>query len=147
MKLARAPTFAPVPSGFDVKRFHSPMKAKKLIAHPGQRQASLNAHKTLKMARSAHSYVRGSTRNFYMWLESGAGRSVPEGPDIWISWGLSSRELRPCRRRKRPRENRDKGSRPNGRGKSRTRFDSAGPLARHRYPGLGLARRNNSADA
>jgi uncharacterized protein (DUF2252 family) len=60
------------------------MKAKKLFVHPGRRQVSLNAQKTLKMARSAHSYVRGSTQNFYIWLESAAGSSVPNGPDVWI---------------------------------------------------------------
>jgi uncharacterized protein (DUF2252 family) len=37
----------------------------------------------LKMARSAHAYVRGSTVNFYEWLEDRAGK-VPVGPPIWI---------------------------------------------------------------
>ena len=36
------------------------------------------------MARSAHAYVRGSTVKFYEWLESAAGKSVPEGPPVWI---------------------------------------------------------------
>ena len=38
----------------------------------------------MKMARSAHAYVRGNTKNFYDWLEGSVGKSVPEGPPIWI---------------------------------------------------------------
>ena len=38
----------------------------------------------MKMARSAHAYVRGSTRKFYEWLESAAGKLIPDGPPIWI---------------------------------------------------------------
>jgi uncharacterized protein (DUF2252 family) len=37
----------------------------------------------LKMARSAHAYVRGSTAKFYEWLESGPA-NVPDGPPVWI---------------------------------------------------------------
>jgi uncharacterized protein (DUF2252 family) len=36
------------------------------------------------MARSAHAYVRGSTRQFYEWLETTSGQSIPRGPNIWI---------------------------------------------------------------
>ena len=36
------------------------------------------------MARSAHSYVRGSTVQFYEWLASSHRCNVPEGPQIWI---------------------------------------------------------------
>jgi uncharacterized protein (DUF2252 family) len=36
------------------------------------------------MACSAHAYVRGSTLKFYEWLESSIGRSLPEGPPVWI---------------------------------------------------------------
>ena len=38
----------------------------------------------LKMARSAHAYVRGSTRQFYAWLRSASSAHVPEGPPVWI---------------------------------------------------------------
>ena len=38
----------------------------------------------LKMARSAHAYVRGNTAQFYTWLESEAGLAMPQGPAIWI---------------------------------------------------------------
>lgn len=45
----------------------------------------LHARRDLKMARSAHAYVRGNTATFYDWLadlEAYAG--VPSGPPIWI---------------------------------------------------------------
>ena len=38
----------------------------------------------LKMAASAHAYVRGSTVRFYEWLESAKHATVPEGPPVWI---------------------------------------------------------------
>ena len=47
------------------------------------RQAELFQTRNLKMARSAHAYVRGSTVKFYEWLEDSAGK-VPTGPPIWI---------------------------------------------------------------
>jgi uncharacterized protein (DUF2252 family) len=50
---------------------------------PGRRAPTLEAKRRLKMARSAHAYVRGSTVEFYKWLESGQ-RGIPEGPPIWI---------------------------------------------------------------
>ena len=37
-----------------------------------------------KMARSAHAYMRGNTVKFYEWLETAAGKAVPDGPSIWI---------------------------------------------------------------
>ncbi|HEY3813580.1 MAG TPA: DUF2252 family protein [Caulobacteraceae bacterium] len=48
------------------------------------RAAVLIEQRRLKMARSAHAYVRGNTQRFYQWLEDGAGRALPEGPAIWI---------------------------------------------------------------
>jgi uncharacterized protein (DUF2252 family) len=48
------------------------------------RVPALHRRRDLKMARSAHAYVRGSTKAFYEWLASGAGRHIPEGPTIWI---------------------------------------------------------------
>jgi uncharacterized protein (DUF2252 family) len=39
--------------------------------------------RNLKMARSAHAYVRGSTVKFYEWLDESVGK-VPEGPPVWI---------------------------------------------------------------
>ena len=37
----------------------------------------------MKMARSAHAYVRGSTRRFYEWLDESSA-SLPAGPPVWI---------------------------------------------------------------
>ena len=36
------------------------------------------------MAASAHAYVRGSTAQFYKWLQERGKRSVPQGPPVWI---------------------------------------------------------------
>ena len=50
---------------------------------PDARAAHLRAQQNLKMARSAHAYVRGSTAKFYDWLESGPA-GLPDGPPVWI---------------------------------------------------------------
>jgi uncharacterized protein (DUF2252 family) len=54
------------------------------LPEPAERNAALKARRQLKMARSAHAYVRGNTRNFYDWLEGSTGLAVPAGPPIWI---------------------------------------------------------------
>ena len=53
--------------------------------HPDQhaRPTILAEARNLKMARSAHAYVRGSTVKFYQWLDESAGR-LPDGPSVWI---------------------------------------------------------------
>jgi uncharacterized protein (DUF2252 family) len=43
----------------------------------------LRSIRELKMARSAHAYVRGSTAKFYEWLDTSRG-VVPNGPPVWI---------------------------------------------------------------
>ena len=43
----------------------------------------LETRRNMKMARSAHAYVRGSTQSFYDWLET-SGQSLPAGPAVWI---------------------------------------------------------------
>jgi uncharacterized protein (DUF2252 family) len=48
-----------------------------------ERAARLNAVRNLKMARSAHAYVRGSTTKFYAWLDASEA-SIPQGPPVWI---------------------------------------------------------------
>jgi uncharacterized protein (DUF2252 family) len=48
------------------------------------RQQILTQTRNLKMAQSAHAYVRGSTVKFYEWLESSSRAKLPEGPAIWI---------------------------------------------------------------
>ncbi len=50
---------------------------------PKARAELLRSRRHLKMARSAQSYVRGSTTRFYDWLSRGDLR-LPEGPSIWI---------------------------------------------------------------
>jgi uncharacterized protein (DUF2252 family) len=54
-----------------------------LAGRTKHRQAELMRTRNLKMARSAHAYVRGSTLKFYEWLEDGAGK-IPAGPPVWI---------------------------------------------------------------
>jgi len=49
-----------------------------------QRPAILAERRNAKMARSAHAYMRGNTVKFYEWLETAAGKSLPEGPPVWI---------------------------------------------------------------
>ena len=51
---------------------------------PSQRQNVLEQRRQLKMAASAHAYVRGNTLKFYEWLESLKKGALPEGPAIWI---------------------------------------------------------------
>ncbi len=50
---------------------------------PRQRPALLTELRELKMAKSAHAYVRGSTIRFYRWLAA-ADRQLPQGPEMWI---------------------------------------------------------------
>jgi uncharacterized protein (DUF2252 family) len=61
-----------------------PSKPGLLVFHPRYRQSVLSQRRTLKMARSAHAYVRGSTVQFYRWLTSTRAKRVPQGPPIWI---------------------------------------------------------------
>ena len=50
---------------------------------PDQRSETLVRQRELKMARSAHAFVRGSTAKFYEWLEESKGK-LPAGPCICI---------------------------------------------------------------
>ncbi len=52
--------------------------------HWDDRQPVLHASRHLKMTRSAHAFVRGSTLKFYEWLEAQAATSLPSGPPVWI---------------------------------------------------------------
>src|SRR6202789_1263110 len=54
------------------------------ICKPEDREAVLTERRQMKMAFSAHSYVRGSALKFYEWLGSSTARSLPQGPSIWI---------------------------------------------------------------
>ncbi|MET3131706.1 uncharacterized protein (DUF2252 family) [Oxalobacteraceae bacterium GrIS 1.11] len=55
-----------------------------VLPSPDARYALLQARRNMKMARSAHAYVRGNTVQFYEWLHSQRGHAVPEGPAVWI---------------------------------------------------------------
>jgi uncharacterized protein (DUF2252 family) len=58
---------------------------KKIVAiTPAHRQAVLEERRRLKMARSAHAYVRGNTLQFYEWLKADSGARLPQGPPVWI---------------------------------------------------------------
>jgi uncharacterized protein (DUF2252 family) len=60
------------------------MRKKVVVTEPTERQAVLEERRRLKMARSAHAYVRGNTIHFYEWLKAGSGDKLPQGPPIWI---------------------------------------------------------------
>ena len=50
-----------------------------------ERRRFLEQQRDLKMARSAHAYVRGNTVKFYKWLaESRSAARLPQGPAVWI---------------------------------------------------------------
>jgi uncharacterized protein (DUF2252 family) len=51
---------------------------------PDGRATVLADNRNMKMARSAHAYVRGNTKQFHEWLEAQAPDSLPAGPAIWI---------------------------------------------------------------
>lgn len=52
---------------------------------PSGRKEALEHTRRLKMAASAHAYVRGNTLQFYDWVTSDAvPKSLPVGPPIWI---------------------------------------------------------------
>jgi uncharacterized protein (DUF2252 family) len=59
------------------------------------RAKTLEARRTLKMASSAHAYVRGSTLKFYEWLERRGAKTVPVGPAVWICGDCHSGNLGP----------------------------------------------------
>ncbi len=59
------------------------------------RPVVLQAERRLKMAASAHAYVRGSTVKFYEWLETPAGHAVPQGPAVWICGDCHASNLGP----------------------------------------------------
>src|SRR6202045_881572 len=60
------------------------MPKKSVATTPDNRQMVLEERRKLKMARSAHAYVRGNTLQFYEWLKAGSGDKLPQGPPVWI---------------------------------------------------------------
>ena len=67
----------------------------KATVTPARRAQALDARRQLKMASSAHAYVRGSTVQFYRWLEKHGKRAVPEGPPVWICGDCHAGNLGP----------------------------------------------------
>ena len=65
------------------------------LPRPSERAAVLSGHQRLKMAASAHAYVRGNTVKFYEWLESQRRNSLPEGPPVWICGDCHAGNLGP----------------------------------------------------
>jgi uncharacterized protein (DUF2252 family) len=65
------------------------------LPRPSERAAILSGHQRLKMAASAHAYVRGNTVKFYEWLESQKRNSLPEGPPVWICGDCHAGNLGP----------------------------------------------------
>ena len=49
-----------------------------------EREAVLARQRALKMAKSAHAFVRGNTLKFYEWLDGRPRGTLPEGPPVWI---------------------------------------------------------------
>ena len=70
------------------------MSSKKSL-RPADRASALTVRQTLKMARSAHAYVRGSTVQFYQWLEAQKRGTLPEGPPVWICGDCHAGNLGP----------------------------------------------------
>jgi uncharacterized protein (DUF2252 family) len=70
------------------------MTSRKSI-RPADRVQALRLRQTLKMARSAHAYVRGSTVKFYEWLDTQKRGTLPEGPAIWICGDCHAGNLGP----------------------------------------------------
>ena len=74
----------------------NPMQSKSALPPtPENRLRVLEARRTLKMAGSAHAYVRGSTVQFYEWLEERGEKSVPKGPPVWICGDCHAGNLGP----------------------------------------------------
>ena len=64
--------------------YNNSMAKKKSNVKPEERAGVLKARRQTKMSTSAHAYVRGNTEHFYRWLSTKAGRTVPQGPPVWI---------------------------------------------------------------
>src|ERR1700720_1734754 len=59
-------------------------KGSSRITSFSERASALRQCRNLKMAGSAHAYVRGNTQKFYEWLAASDSSKVPQGPPIWI---------------------------------------------------------------
>ncbi len=71
------------------------MPAAKKMVRSRDRVRVLQSGRRLKMARSAHAYVRGSTVKFYEWLEAQSRHAIPQGPAVWICGDCHAHNLGP----------------------------------------------------
>src|SRR3984893_8519637 len=72
------------------------MKSKSaVLPTAANRLRTLEERRALKMASSAHAYVRGSTLQFYKWLEERGERAGPERPPIWMCGDCHAGNLGP----------------------------------------------------
>lgn len=60
-----------------------------------ERANLLERKRNLKMARSAHAYVRGATAQFYGWLSEVDHAGIPEAPHVWICGDCHAGNLGP----------------------------------------------------
>lgn len=84
-------TFAAPPGSIGDLSQGLPMKTPR----PNARLQPLINLRNLKMARSAHAFVRGNTAQFYEWLHSQTGRRLPDGPPVWICGDCHAGNLGP----------------------------------------------------
>jgi len=70
-------------------------KASSNIKSFSERASALRQSCNLKMAGSAHAYVRGNTRKFYEWVAASDKSKVPQGPPIWICGDCHAGNLGP----------------------------------------------------
>lgn len=66
-----------------------------MLPAPHYRRRRLDERRRLKMASSAHAYVRGSTVQFYKWLRDRGDQAVPKGPSVWICGDCHAGNLGP----------------------------------------------------
>ena len=67
---------------------------------PDDRPAILRRRRQLKMARSAHAYVRGNTEILRVARWIPLRGTLPEGPPVWICGDCHLGNLGPARRRR-----------------------------------------------
>src|ERR1700724_1711785 len=71
------------------------MAEKSRTTGPNERTTVLRECRNLKMAASAHAYVRGNTLKFYEWLAAADKSKIPQGPPIWICGDCHAGNLGP----------------------------------------------------
>jgi uncharacterized protein (DUF2252 family) len=68
----------------------------KKIVPPDGREKALEHLRLLKMASSAHAFMRGSTEQFYDWVGTvEVSKSLPSGPQVWICGDCHTGNLGP----------------------------------------------------